>query len=311
MRLEIGDRLFSVCSDLFGYATYGGESLDEWHLGKGCVAIDLHLSIGQRAIHLEAIKEVVIEILCQLHEILVVVIGPVELNRGKLRVVCLIHPFVTEVSVDLKDRLHTADNKAFEIELRCDTEISVYTQCVVVGDKGFGIGTTGDGMHHGCLYLQEASILEKSSYQGDDTTTLLKVALDLWVHDHIQIALAVTDLLVCQSVKFLWQRRDGFGDDTHLLAVQGQLTCLRDKGVASDLDDVAYLKELFDDAVVVAFRQLITRIVYLRKTIAVFDLGKSCLAHDTDKFDTAGKCHCDAVVFLLFCLLLGYIRKLL
>ena len=112
--------------------------------------------------------------------------------------------------------------------------------------------------------------------------------------------MTIADLLVGKSVKLLRQRRDGFGDDFHLFAVQGELACLCHKRVACRLNDITHLKEFFDDSIIIPFSQFITVIIDLYQALAVLDLGKGCLSHDADKFDTTCERHDHTVVFFLF-----------
>ena len=163
MFFEVSDRFLFVCCDCFGYAADGGECLYERYFGKRCGEVDLHLAVGQCLGQLQLCEDVVEELFCQLHQVMIVVVSPVELDGSKLGVMCRIHPFVTEVTVDLEDRFHPADSQTLEVELGCDTQVAVDTECIVVCDERFGVGTAGDRVHHRCLDFEEAMVFEEAA----------------------------------------------------------------------------------------------------------------------------------------------------
>ena len=287
--LEVGQPLVPVGSDRFGDAADGGECLDERDAGERRRAVDLQIAVGDRPPHLQRVEEVEEELFGQCHEVVVVVPRPVKLNRGKFGVVGGVHPFVAEVAVDFKDRFHPAHNQPLEVEFWCDAQVAVDPEGIEMGDEWFGVGTAGDGVHHRCLHLEEAVIFEETTDERDDLGPQLESALHLWVHDHIQIALAVADLLIGQAVEFLGQGHDRFGDDSQIGTVQRQLPSLGNEGISDRLDDVAHLEELLGDGVVVPFRQIVAVVVDLHEAVAVLDLGEGGFAHDTDKPDTTGE----------------------
>ena len=61
------------------------------------------------------------ELLREVHQVVVVAVGLVELEHGELGVVAGADAFVAEVSIDLIDAVHATDYEALEVEFRSDS----------------------------------------------------------------------------------------------------------------------------------------------------------------------------------------------
>ena len=126
-----------------------------------------------------------------------------------------IHTFVTEVTVHLKDAVHTTDNCALEVDLGSNTQVEVHIQRVHVRDERTSRSATVDDLEHRSLEL--------------DVVAAEEVLTNGTVHcsantDHIargrtgdQVELAAADSLVFRKSDFfalgggpcLWQRTQG------------------------------------------------------------------------------------------------------
>ncbi len=76
------------------------------------------------------------EFLGEVHQVVVVAVGLVELEHGELGVVLGGDAFVAEVAVDLVDAVEAADDEALEEELGGDAEGERDVERVVVGLEG-------------------------------------------------------------------------------------------------------------------------------------------------------------------------------
>ena len=111
-----------------------------------------------------------------------------------------IHTFIAEVTVHLKDAIHTTDNCALEVDLGSNTQVEVHIQRVHVRDKGTRRSATVDDLEHRSLKL--------------DVITAEEVLTNGTVHrsantDHIacgrtgdQVELAAADSLVFRKSNF-------------------------------------------------------------------------------------------------------------
>jgi hypothetical protein len=97
----------------------------------------------------------------EVHQVVVVPVGRVELHHRELGVVAHRDAFVAEVAVDLEHALEAAHQQALEVQLRRDAQEHLLVQRVVVRDEGLGVGAARDGVQHRRLDLQEAVLTMK------------------------------------------------------------------------------------------------------------------------------------------------------
>ena len=77
------------------------------------VKFDLSSLIDNWSVAFNSFCNVLDNTFSQVHDILEVCISLVNLDRSELRIVCSVHPFVTEDTTNLIDALHTTDDKSF------------------------------------------------------------------------------------------------------------------------------------------------------------------------------------------------------
>ena len=104
----------------------------------------------------------------EVHQVVVVGVGLVELEHGELGVVLGADAFVAEVAVDLVDAVDAADDQALEVELGRDAEGERDVERVVVGGEGAGGGAAGDGVQHGGFDFEVAAGVEELADGAED-----------------------------------------------------------------------------------------------------------------------------------------------
>ena len=95
-------------------------------------------------------------LLGEVHQVVVVPVGRVELHHREFRVVPNRDAFVAETAVDLEHALEAADDEALEVELRGDAQEHRLVEGVVVGHERLGVGAARDRVQHRRLDLHEA-----------------------------------------------------------------------------------------------------------------------------------------------------------
>lgn len=100
------------------------------------------------------------KLLGDIHEVVHIGVRPVELNRGELGVVCEIDALVAEVLAHLEDLAKLTDNHLLEEQLRGDSHVHVDIEIVVMSDEWQSGSTASNGVHHGRLNLNEATLME-------------------------------------------------------------------------------------------------------------------------------------------------------
>ena len=172
------------------------------------------------------------QILKEVHHVVEVGVGLIELNGGELRVVAGVHALVAEDATYLIDALNAADDEALEVQLGRDAHVHVYIQRVVVRYEGTGRGAAGDGVEHRGLDLHEAATLKETADVAHKLRAYLKVAAALVAHDEVDIPLAVLELHIGHAVELLGQRTQALGEQCHAFNVDGDLAGLGFEHVA-------------------------------------------------------------------------------
>ena len=87
-------------------------------------------------------------VLGEVHQVVVIRVGLVELQHGEFRVVPGAEALVAEVAVDLEHPLEAAHHQTLEVQFRRDAQVHVQVQTVVVGDERPRRGAAGDHLQH-------------------------------------------------------------------------------------------------------------------------------------------------------------------
>ena len=178
------------------------------------------------------------------HQILVVPVRRVELHHRELGVVPHADAFVAETPVDLEHALEAADDQALQVQLRRDAQEHLLVQRVVVRDEGLGVGPAGNGVQHGRLDFHEAALGHEVAHGRQRLAARGKARARGLVHDQVDVALAVLQLLVLHAVELVGQRAQAFCQQADRRGVDRQLALAGAEHVALDGDDVAQVPVL-------------------------------------------------------------------
>ena len=146
------------------------------------------------------------EVFKQIHHVVKIGVGLIELNGRELGVVLRVHALIAEDAADLVDALNAADYKALEVELGCDAQEHVDIQRVVMGYERTRCCAAGNGVKYGRFDLHKASAVEEGADIAYELRADLEVAAAVVAHDEVDIALAVFELGARHAVEFLRQR---------------------------------------------------------------------------------------------------------
>jgi hypothetical protein len=186
------------------------------------------------------------ERLGEVHEVVHVGVGHVELTDGEFGVVSKVDTLIPEDATDLVDTVKTTDDELLEVELGGDTHEEVEVEGVVVSDEGLRGSSTSDLVHHGRLDLEEAEVVEELADVVDDTSALDEDLATLLVHDQVEVTLAVTLLLVLEAEVLLGELVEVGREENDVLGGDGELVALGTKGVTGDTENVAATEEVVD-----------------------------------------------------------------
>src|SRR5579875_52349 len=171
--------------------------------------------------------------------------GLIEFERGEFRVVSRRQTLVAETTVDLKNLVgEPADQQPLEMQFRCDAQIKIDIEGVVMGDKGFGRGAARNGMQHRRLDFEKTAWQELASQRRDDQAAAAQCRAALGVHDQVEIALAVAQFDIGQPVILLGQRAQRLGEHRETRRVYRQLAAWGPSHDTLDTDQIPDVEKL-------------------------------------------------------------------
>ena len=106
--------------------------------------------------------------LCVSQQIQVIGAGPVPFKHGELWIVARRDPFVTEVTVDLKHAIETADHQTLQIQLRRDTQVHVDVERIMMGDERTRGRTARNHLHHRRFHFHKVAVNHELTNAGHD-----------------------------------------------------------------------------------------------------------------------------------------------
>src|ERR1035437_466339 len=90
-------------------------------------------------------------------------------------------------------------------------------------DKGARGGASVQGLHHGRFDFNKAVLFELAAQRRNNFGASLENLLRFGIRDQIEIALAVAQLDVFETVEFFGQREQNFGEKRQLFGMDAEL----------------------------------------------------------------------------------------
>ena len=150
-------------------------------------------------------------VFCEIHEVVVIRIGLVELQHRELGIMPCRETLVAEVAIDFINALEAADHEPLQIEFGRNAQEEIHVEGIVIGRERARRSTSRDHLHHRRFDFHEAVTVEIVANELDDARADAEGFTRRLVHDQVEVAHAVTLLLVCQAVKLLRQRAQRLG----------------------------------------------------------------------------------------------------
>ena len=193
----------------------------------------------------------------EFHHPVVVLVLHIEFYTGKLRIVRAVHTFVTEILTDFVDTFKATHNETLEIKFCRNTAIHLLTQSVEVRDEGTRRSTARDVLECGSFYLSVARLIQDATHSSDHLCTLVESFLDVRIDNQVNIATAIAQFGIFESVKhfailFFWT-----GKWLQTLCQKGQFAhvhrdfpCFGAEDETFHTDEVAQIEEFLHQRVV-------------------------------------------------------------
>src|SRR5437867_9680333 len=133
--------------------------------------------------------------------------------------------------------------------------------------EGLGQRSSGDRVENRCFDFEILTIVEKPPQLANNDAALDKHFANFAIDNKIDVALAVTDFNVSQSMPLLRQRQETLGQKCQLARKHSQLARFRAKQHSFDADEVADIEQFVQ--LKIAFGQAIFLYVRLKLAFAV------------------------------------------
>ena len=127
--------------------------LGHGHAGPRAFHVDLLAQIGDLQRAADFLGDVDVQLLHQIHDLVIVGIGLIKLDGGKFGIVTGVHALVAEDTAHLVHLVKAAHNEPLQVQLGLNTQVHGDVQRVVVGDEGAGVGADLDGLQNGSVHL--------------------------------------------------------------------------------------------------------------------------------------------------------------
>ncbi len=147
--------------------------------------------------------------------------------------------FVAEVFPDLKQLVYAADEQPLVVKLQRDAQIKFAAERVVKGLERLRRRAAGNRLHRRRLDLDVVAFMEKIPDLVDDGAALEHHVLHVRIRDEVEVALAVADLGVFESVILRRRRTQGLGENDEADELDGDFPGLGGEHRSVHADEVA------------------------------------------------------------------------
>jgi hypothetical protein len=199
-----------------------------------CVVLDLR-STGDLLHHPRD------QILGHVHQIVVVRVGHVELDRGELWIVGQIDSLISELLSDFVNAIDSADNQLLQVQFRRDAHEQIHAQVVVMRHEWLRRSSACNHVHHRSFHFEEIACIQVLANAVDHLRTNEEIPSNgVRVRNQIQEAIAIASLLVGERLlgKHVQARRK----KNKSMRENRQFAGLRTTWNSLDADDVTTTK---------------------------------------------------------------------
>ena len=215
------------------------ERVDELHSSPRRGEVDLLPLEGRLRRPEHVLRGTRDELLDPGHRVAVVGVRLVPLEHRELGVMLERDSLVAEVLADLVDLLEPADDQPLEVELGGDAEIAILVELVVVRHERLGERAAVARLEHGRLDLDEPPLVQDAPDRRDCARAKQRFSARFFVHQEVEVSLAIPQLDVRQAVECVGQRRRDARQHLERVHEERGLAAARLRRRADDADDVA------------------------------------------------------------------------
>ena len=222
---------------------YGFEVVDLRPISREIEVVSLRCKGGTA---IDGERDLSIEVLHESHPIIIVGICPIEFHIGEFLEVLRTRAFIAIGTPYLECLRKTSCHETFLPEFTdTDTHIDISIIVIVMRCKWTCLSSSSGMLDRRCIDFQESSLDHEVPCRRPEFCLTIEHCPKFIVHHHIEIALAVTLIVISDTMPLLWKRTDGFGEKCELFHEEGEFSLVRIEELSSHSDEVSEVDELF------------------------------------------------------------------
>ena len=111
-----------------------------------------------------------------------------------------------------------------------------------MGDEGTRGGSAGDGVHHGSFDFDIAASVKKLAQFANNEGASLENLPGFLIGHEIEVALAIAQLNIRETMPFFGKREKGFGERKQLFDPHGELAGFGTEDMPADAEVIAQIQ---------------------------------------------------------------------
>ncbi len=139
----------------------------------------------------------------KIHHPFIILVGDVQLDLRKFRIMEATHAFVPEVFGKLVNPVKSTHNEPFQVQLIRDPEVQGHVQRIVESLERPGSGTTVQGLQHRRLHLEISLAIQEMPDGIIHFCPFQKHVPDVGIDDQVHIPLAVPQFRIGKGIVYL------------------------------------------------------------------------------------------------------------
>lgn len=138
-------------------------------------------------------------LLGKVHQIVNIPKGAIKLERREFGVVRQVNVLIAELPSNFIYTLEPTDDELLQVQFWCHTHVQLHVEIIMIRLERSSRGTSGNLVHHRCLYLEKGIVVEKLAKIADNLRSLDKRVASIVIENEIEIALSEPLFLVPET----------------------------------------------------------------------------------------------------------------
>ena len=153
-----------------------------------------------------------------------------------------VHALVAENAANLEHALEATNQAALQMELGCNAQVAFLVKRIEMRNERLSRSAALNGLQNRRFNFDVAIRFHVTAERGKDGGALAEGVAHVFVHDEVDVALAIAGLFVREAMELLGERTHSLRKQRKGARSNGELAALRAHDNALDVHDVAQIK---------------------------------------------------------------------